>query len=214
MLKNTAGQKFTVIAFNEGGRVSGIAASITCTLSIDAGARSALSDTNPTEIGTSGQYEFDLAQAETNGHELSFDPSSSTAGVQVLGSPSNVIYTTITTSGSGASSGNLNNIDEIIIGDDYVADNLRQLYVDITPGYVPVSCQIGGRGKLRLREWATSGSVVSLGGGSYRLLFDVLRTDTAELLSEKYDISVEAVDASGDEHTVLRKVVPHVYKQT
>jgi len=53
-----------------------------------------LNDVNPTEIGTTGVYLFTLTQAETNGHELSFTPACSTSGVAVLGSPSNVIYTT------------------------------------------------------------------------------------------------------------------------
>jgi hypothetical protein len=38
---------------------------------------------------------FDLSQAETNGHSLSFTPVCSTSGVQVLGVPSNVIYTSV-----------------------------------------------------------------------------------------------------------------------
>jgi hypothetical protein len=93
VLKNTANQKFTVIAFNAAGRVSGAAAAITCTLAVDGSTRSATNDVNPVEIGTTGVYVFDLTADETNGHALSFVPACATAGVQVLGSPSNVIYT-------------------------------------------------------------------------------------------------------------------------
>jgi hypothetical protein len=93
MLKNIAGQSFHVIAFNASGRVSGDAANITCQLKIDDGNRGPTIDINPTEIGTTGEYVFTLTQAETNGHALSFTPISSTGGVQVLGSPSNIIYT-------------------------------------------------------------------------------------------------------------------------
>ena len=93
MRKDIAGQLFHVVAFNASGRVSGDAANITCTISIDGGTRVTTSDVNPTEIGTTGVYVFTLSQAETDGHELSFIPSSSTSGVQVLGMPSNVIYT-------------------------------------------------------------------------------------------------------------------------
>lgn len=93
MQKNTAGQRFFVKAFDDNGAVSGDAANITCQLSIDGAAYSATNDVNPTEIGTSGQYVFDLTQAETNGYELSFVPESSTSGVQVMGMPTNVIYT-------------------------------------------------------------------------------------------------------------------------
>lgn len=92
---NVASQRFNVVAFNESGRVSGDAANITCSLAIDGGTRTALGDTNPVEIGTTGEYVFDLTQAETNGHALSFTPSSATSGVQVLGVPSNVVYTTL-----------------------------------------------------------------------------------------------------------------------
>jgi hypothetical protein len=90
---NEPGQDFHVIAFDELGRVTGQAASITSGLSIDGGARNPLDDANPTEIGTTGEYVFDLLQAETNGHALSFTPVCATPGVQVLGVPSNVIYT-------------------------------------------------------------------------------------------------------------------------
>ena len=93
MKYNTASQTFHIVAFDQDGRVTGEATNISCTLSIDGGARSALDDTEPTEIGTTGEYVFDLTQAETNGHELSFVPVCSTEDVQVLGTPSNVIYT-------------------------------------------------------------------------------------------------------------------------
>jgi hypothetical protein len=95
MKLNTSGQRFHVIAFNASGRVSGEAANITAQLAIDGGTRSATSDTNPVEIGSTGEYVFDLTQAETNGHSLSFTPVCSTSGVQVLGVPSNVIYTSV-----------------------------------------------------------------------------------------------------------------------
>lgn len=95
MKKNTPDQSFHVIAFNASGDVSGDAANITCELSIDGGARVATLDVNPTEIGTTGEYVFSLALSETNGYALSFSPVSSTSGVKVLGTPSNVIYTEI-----------------------------------------------------------------------------------------------------------------------
>lgn len=94
MKYNTAGQEFHAIAFNASGRVSGDAANITCTLALDGGTRAATNDVNPTEIGTTGEYVFTLTQAESLGHQQSFAPVSSTPGVQVLGVPSNVIYTT------------------------------------------------------------------------------------------------------------------------
>lgn len=94
MLKNTSGQRFFIRAFNASGAVTGIAGTITCTLSIDGGSYSPLGDTNPTEIGK-GKYYFDLTQAETNGTTLDFLPESSTAGIEVLGDPASTIYTSI-----------------------------------------------------------------------------------------------------------------------
>lgn len=93
MIRNKAGQTLHVKAFNSEGLITGDAANITCTLAVDGGSRSSTTDTNPTEIGTSGEYEFALTQAETKGYELSFMPSSSTSGVQVFAMPGNVIYT-------------------------------------------------------------------------------------------------------------------------
>jgi hypothetical protein len=90
---NLADQRFHVITFDADGRVTGEAANITATQSIDGGAYEPLNDVNPTEIGTTGEYFFELTQAETAGHALSFTPVCSTSGVQVLGVPSNVIYT-------------------------------------------------------------------------------------------------------------------------
>ncbi len=93
MLRNAPNQQLHIIAFDTQGRVSGEAANITCGLSIDGGSRVALGDNLPTEIGTTGEYVFELTQAETNGHALSFTPICSTEEVNVLAMPSNVIYT-------------------------------------------------------------------------------------------------------------------------
>lgn len=94
MKKNTASQRFIVKAFDDNGAVTGDAANITCKLAIDGGTYTAITDVNPVEIESSGQYVFDLTQAETDGYELSFLPVSATSGVQVMGMPTNVIYTT------------------------------------------------------------------------------------------------------------------------
>lgn len=87
MLKNTA-QKLYVVAADADGRVSGDAANITATYSIDGGAPSALADTNPVEIGTTGVYAFDVSAAESNGDALVYIPSSSTPGVEIFIWPS------------------------------------------------------------------------------------------------------------------------------
>ena len=93
MIANLSGQKFHCKAFNLAGKVTGDAANITCTLAKDDGSRVALTDANPVEIGTTAEYVFDVTLAETIGYKLSFVPVSGTAGVQVVGNPSGVIYT-------------------------------------------------------------------------------------------------------------------------
>ncbi len=87
-LKNTASQKFNVLAINAATSlpVTGDAANITAKISLDSGAFSAVTDTNPTELDATnapGVYVFDLSQAETNGDVLTVVPSSSTANVQM-----------------------------------------------------------------------------------------------------------------------------------
>lgn len=93
MKYNTSGQRFICVAIDSDGFVTGEAANITGTISIDGDTPAATSDTNPTELGY-GRYAFDLTQAETAGHELVFVLTCSTSGVMVTGEPSDVIYTT------------------------------------------------------------------------------------------------------------------------
>jgi len=85
MKKNVAGQKVRVFAFNRTTNVpvTGDAANITCKVSKDNGAATALTDVNPTET-EDGYYLFDLTQTETNADTLDFYPESSTLNVQVI----------------------------------------------------------------------------------------------------------------------------------
>jgi hypothetical protein len=102
MKKNVASQRWVVRAFDatDGSAVTGDAANITAKISKDGAALTATNDTNPTEL-EDGLYEFDLTQAETNAYELLLSPESSTADVEVVGEPANVIYTTQFDSTSG-----------------------------------------------------------------------------------------------------------------
>lgn len=86
--KNTAGQKFNVLAVNSGTGlpVTGDAANITAQISKDFGAFVSLVDTNPTELDSTnapGVYVFDLSQAETNADVLTIVPTSTTANVEM-----------------------------------------------------------------------------------------------------------------------------------
>lgn len=84
MLKNTAGQKVVVLAWDTLAQAAktGDAANITAKISKDGGSYTALSDTNPTELER-GRYAFDLTQEETNCDRWHLIPHSSTADVFV-----------------------------------------------------------------------------------------------------------------------------------
>lgn len=86
--KNTAGQKFNILAINSatGSPLTGDAANITAQISKDFGAFVSLVDTNPTELDSTnapGVYVFDLSQAETNADVLTIVPTSTTTNVEI-----------------------------------------------------------------------------------------------------------------------------------
>lgn len=93
MIKNTAGQKWVVVAIDLLERIPmlGDAANLSATISKDGGNYVALDDTNPVELGE-GRYVFDLTQAETNCDRFHIYPVSSTASVVVGNEEGN--YTT------------------------------------------------------------------------------------------------------------------------
>lgn len=93
MLKNTANQKWIVLAFDSttGLPKTGDAAQITANLHKDYGDAAALTDTNPTEL-EDGFYAFDLSQEETNADHILLCPQSSTPDIVVIGCPA-VIFT-------------------------------------------------------------------------------------------------------------------------
>ena len=90
MIKNLAGQKIAVFAFDytTGAPKSGDAANITAYVSKDSGAVTVLGDISATEMDATNAknwYLFDLAQAETNADILLFTGKSSTANVTIVG---------------------------------------------------------------------------------------------------------------------------------
>ena len=97
MLKNTAGQKWTVFAFDSTTNlpVMGDASNITADLRLDGGAANPVNDTNPTEL-EHGYYCFDISQAESNADMILISPVSSTTNVIVIGVPGSV-WTTVPT---------------------------------------------------------------------------------------------------------------------
>ena len=84
MIKNT-NNTLKVFAFNRDTATpqTGDAANITCKVSVNGGARNALTDTNPMEL-EDGYYIFTVTPAESNGVTADFFPESSTLGVQVI----------------------------------------------------------------------------------------------------------------------------------
>lgn len=96
MLRNVAGQKISVFAFDytTGAPKTGDGANITVYVSKDDGTVTALTDTSATEkdsTNAKGWYDFDLSQSETNAVKLLFTGKSATANVSVVGQ---CIYTT------------------------------------------------------------------------------------------------------------------------
>lgn len=94
MEKNVASQKWRVFAFDKTNNnpKTGDAANISAKISKDWGVKTATNDVAPTEI-EDGYYEFDLTQAESNAKNLDLYPESSTANIQVIGVPGNIVTT-------------------------------------------------------------------------------------------------------------------------
>jgi len=128
--KNVAGQKWIVFAsdLTTGAAVTGDAANITANLRLDGGAADAVNDLNPTEL-ENGYYVFDLSQAETNADSILITPSSTTANVQVVGSPA-AVYTSAPNSNAAVISptGVVSADATAISGDTIAADNLELMY--------------------------------------------------------------------------------------
>jgi|GEM_PF-6470371 len=125
MQKNVASQKWTVFAFNtttNAPYTSG-AATITGTIYVD-GTPNEIDDTNPTELG-SGYYQFDIAQAETNGNNLTIVSTSSTSNIVVIGKPAvyNTVPPAFNTLGIANNLANVNLVQ--VSGDPNAADTLE-----------------------------------------------------------------------------------------
>lgn len=89
MLKNTAGQKIRLFAFDysTGAPKTGDAANITAYVSKSNGTPTVLADTSATEVDSTkapGMYDFDVAQAESNDDDLLFTGKSTTANVTIV----------------------------------------------------------------------------------------------------------------------------------
>lgn len=112
MIKNTAGQKWIVFAFDTatGLPKTGDLLNITANLRLDGGAANPIDDTNPAEL-EGGYYAFDLTEAETNGDLIVICPSSVTENIQVIGVPG-AVWTEPT--GGVATALNLATVDTVV----------------------------------------------------------------------------------------------------
>ena len=166
---------------------------------------------------------FTLTQAETAGHQLSFTPVSSVSGVNVLGVPSNVIYTTredeikaktdLLTSGSVSSSLPVSSSGQIgsplLIGDDYLASISRAFEWTIDdPGITdtPATCKLG----FYLNDsvnFEVSGTIVD-NGSTWTLSFDISAAITSTIIEGYYKWSVHVADASSKKITTIKSAKP------
>jgi hypothetical protein len=93
----------------------------------------------------------------------------------------------------------------IIIGDDYLAANARafEWVISARAGYVVGTStgRFGGSNAELGKSWLVTGTVSDLGGGEWKLSFDLNKTVTADLLEGYYRWSVELVSAGGTEVT-------------
>lgn len=138
MIKNQAGQTFRVFAFTRATSLplTGDAANITATLSLDNGAAAATNDVNPTEeSGGGGYYRFTATQAETNADVVYITPVSATSGVEVIGVPGTIYPWSVSDGASGVVTNEnvfaTNTISGfpayLVAGDSYLESLARQL---------------------------------------------------------------------------------------
>lgn len=130
LYKNVASQKVIVFAASRttGLPSTGIAATITGTISKDGAAGASTNDVNPTEIG-GGLYAFDLTQAETNADLVALYSASSTADV--------VLNPVVITTG-----GTIADVNVVQISGDSTAANNMESFFDNT-GFAATNSSIG-----------------------------------------------------------------------
>lgn len=97
-------------------------------------------------------------------------------------------------------------ISRIIIGDDYLAANDRQFSWTVAEptGCVAATseCWFGGKDKAG-NTWRVQGTITD-NGSTWTLSFDLAKTDTADLICGIASWSVEIVNVSSAEITVVR----------
>ncbi len=216
MIRNQAGQSVHILAFDQNGRRSGIAGTLSCTLAIDSGDRNALDDATPEEIGTTGEYLYSLTQGETDGHALSFVPGCSIPGVQVMALPSNVIYTRSAVT-SGATKTDVEaatkaGVTKLDLDPHYRGDTwagIPSAYfrdgdenpIDLTGASIRMQVKRSSSDRTALMEWSTDDSSITIPdavAGQYSVLSRIV-----DLPGRTYEYDVEVTLADGSVLTSL-----------
>lgn len=96
-------------------------------------------------------------------------------------------------------------IEEIIIGDDYLAANGRAFSwtVDAVQGFVVGDCTCSFGGKYKDNAWLVTGSITDNGDDTWTLSFDLEASDTANLEPGEYRWSAQ-VKFNGKEVTKVK----------
>jgi len=93
----------------------------------------------------------------------------------------------------------------IFAGDDFKASNGRafEWTIDARTGFSAgtATCRFGGYSEETGDSWNVAGTVTDIGGGEWRLSFDLTKTVTADLSPGFYRWSVELANPGGDEVT-------------
>lgn len=93
----------------------------------------------------------------------------------------------------------------IFAGDDYKASNGRafEWTIDARTGFSAgtATCRFGGSSEETGDSWGVAGTVSDIGGGEWKLSFDLTKAVTSTLSPGFYRWSVELVNPGGDEVT-------------
>lgn len=162
MIKNQAGQKFYAILLGPSGPLSGEAANVSCRVQVDYGTERNLTGDPAAEDLGNGLYAWPLDIADTNGHELRFEPTHTNPNYHFVGQPSLVIYTRELSVNVGKVAG-----QDVTATQEVNFDNLDRIIL-----MAAVLCQ----------KVVPSDN----GDGSYTLVFRN-QTDTADVLSLRYN---------------------------
>lgn len=112
-------------------------------------------------------------------------------------------------------------LEELVLGDDYLTSNGRALewtFPAIAGFTTSATGKLGLRSDCNNELILTNGVVTDVGGGDWKVTFDVLGTDTENLTPGNYDWSVEitqgGVEVTIAKNTMVRTMTRMVEKQT